>query len=61
MRRAFVPAQDPDAWATELAAILHDAPARKALGAAGRARAAGYTWDLCAKRTRALYREVLNR
>jgi glycosyltransferase involved in cell wall biosynthesis len=57
----FVPAQDPDAWASELAAILHDAPAREALGVAGRARAAGYTWDLCAQRTRALYREVLNR
>jgi glycosyltransferase involved in cell wall biosynthesis len=55
----FVPAQDPDAWATELAALLRDDAALAALGTAGRDHAAAFTWDRCAQRTRALYREIL--
>jgi glycosyltransferase involved in cell wall biosynthesis len=56
----FLPPNDPDAWATALLQVLGDEVARRALAAAGRERAAGFTWERCIERTRALYREVLS-
>lgn len=39
--------------------LLDDASLRTALGARARARAAGFTWEETARRTRAVYEEVL--
>ncbi|HZP28724.1 MAG TPA: glycosyltransferase family 1 protein [Acidimicrobiia bacterium] len=55
----YVAPHEPDAWATELAALLHDDAARRDLGAAGRARASQFTWERCAEQTREVYRDVL--
>ncbi len=54
-----VEALDADALALTLRSLLEDAPARRALGEAGRRRAAGFTWAECARRTVAVYRELL--
>jgi glycosyltransferase involved in cell wall biosynthesis len=57
----FVAPHDPDAWAKQLAALLDDDAARGALGAAGQAHAARFTWEACAANTRAVYEEALVR
>jgi glycosyltransferase involved in cell wall biosynthesis len=57
----FVAPHDPDAWAKQLATLLGDDVARRELGVAALARGRGFTWERCAERTRAVYREVLER
>jgi glycosyltransferase involved in cell wall biosynthesis len=54
-----VPATDPAAWATALAALLADPARRQELAARGRARAAGYTVARLAEATLATYRAAL--
>lgn len=55
-----VPPRDPAALAQALSQLLLDAPARRRLGAAGRARAlAEFTVERMADRVEALYAEVL--
>jgi glycosyltransferase involved in cell wall biosynthesis len=48
--------RDPDAVAGAVAALLDDPDLAAGLGQAGRARAAGYTWDRAAARTVEAYR-----
>lgn len=56
---ALVPVGDVDALAAALTATLAlDGAAREAVVAAGRARAAGFTWPTCADGLAALYRTV---
>ena len=61
-RRATRPGSCPPATPTRgrraRRAAPRRRPARAALGAAGRARAVGFTWERCAERTTAVYREV---
>jgi len=47
---------DIDAWADAFAALASDADQREALRAAGRARAAGFTWEATAARHAEVYR-----
>jgi len=54
----FVPVGDVDAWADALGGLLADAGARAALGAAGRTRAAEFTWERSARAHLAVYRSV---
>lgn len=54
----FVPPTEVEAWAAALVDLLRDDAARAELAAAGRAHAAGFTWDRCVAQTRAVYREV---
>jgi len=56
----YAPPDDAGVWADTLVELLRDEPARRALGALGRERARGFTWERCIRRTRALYREVLS-
>lgn len=56
----FVAAQDAAGFATAIGALLADDAAREAASAASRARAARYTPGEMARRTQALYRELLN-
>jgi alpha-1,3-rhamnosyl/mannosyltransferase len=55
----LVPRSDATLLAGELTRLLGDAEERRALSARARARAAGFTWDETARRTRAVYEEVL--
>jgi glycosyltransferase involved in cell wall biosynthesis len=55
----YAPVGEPDAWADALGALLADDAARTALGAAGIARAAEFTWDRSARQHLAVYRSVL--
>jgi len=55
----LVERSDPDLLAAALARLVAQPGARAALGAAGRARAARFTWEETAARTRQLYEEVL--
>ncbi|MDD5707125.1 MAG: glycosyltransferase family 1 protein [Kiritimatiellae bacterium] len=57
---AFCDPADPDDITRQAAPWLADSPARAARIAAGRARAADYTWDRVAAATEAVYREVLS-
>ncbi len=50
---------DPDAWAGAIADLAADPDGRAALVAAGRARAAGFTWDRAAAATLAVYAEAV--
>lgn len=50
---------DADDWAAAALRLLREDPAaRAARGAAGRARAASFTWERCARETLAVYRAV---
>jgi len=55
----LVAASDADLLAEALAALLRDPERRAVLGDAARRRAAGFTWEETARRTRAVYEEVL--
>ena len=57
----LVPPEDPTALATELAELLGDEGVRAELGRAAAAAASGsYSWDEAARRTLALYGELLD-
>jgi glycosyltransferase involved in cell wall biosynthesis len=49
---------DAEAWASALAALLADAGRRAALGEAGLARAARFTWDRAVRETAQVYRRA---
>jgi len=49
---------DADGWAGTVARLLADEPGRRALAAAGRRRAARYSWAETARRTADVYRQV---
>jgi phosphatidylinositol alpha-mannosyltransferase len=55
----FAPAADPAAWADAAVALLRDAPARRALAAAGRARALDHAWPRITDRLLAVYARVV--
>jgi glycosyltransferase involved in cell wall biosynthesis len=55
----FAPVGDVGAWTEVLGTLLRDDADRAALGAAGVARAAGFTWERCAREHLAVYRSVL--
>jgi glycosyltransferase involved in cell wall biosynthesis len=55
----LVARSDPALLADALLRLTADPVARTALGAAARARAAGFTWDQTARGTRRVYEEVL--
>jgi len=55
----LLPPREPAAWAAEIVRLLSDQAARSGLVARGRARAAGFTWERTAERTRAIYAEAL--
>ena len=56
----LVPPGDTPALAAALAELIADAAARARLAAAARAAAAGpFSWDEAARRTLALYRELI--
>jgi glycosyltransferase involved in cell wall biosynthesis len=55
----LVARSDPALLAAALERLVTDADARVALGTAARARAARFTWEETARRTRAVYEEVL--
>lgn len=54
----YLPADDADAWADAVRRLLADAPARAAMSARGRARAAELSYDASAEVLRALMRDV---
>ena len=54
-----VPAKDPAALAAALGNLLRDASERAALAAAGRRRAARFTWGAAARATAQVYRAAL--
>jgi len=55
----LVPRSEADLLAAALDRLLADAGARAALAARARARAAAFTWEETARRTRAVYEEAL--
>ncbi|HET7054114.1 MAG TPA: glycosyltransferase family 4 protein [Solirubrobacterales bacterium] len=56
----LVPPEDPAALAAALSELVGDEAARRELGeAAGRAAAGAYSWDEAARRTLALYAELI--
>lgn len=55
----YVPATDVGAWGDGLVEMLRDEGARSQLARAGHSRAAGFTWERCIERTRAVYREAI--
>jgi len=57
----LVPRSDAALLGDALARLLAEPAARTALGSAARERAAGFTWAETARRTRAVYAEVLGR
>jgi glycosyltransferase involved in cell wall biosynthesis len=54
-----VPPDDVGAWADALRRVVEDGELAARLRAAGPRRAAGFTWDQTARRTRAVYQAVL--
>ena len=54
----IAPATDPEAWADALNAMLTDPLERKRYAEAGPRRAACFTWEATAQRTREVYREA---
>jgi phosphatidylinositol alpha-mannosyltransferase len=55
----YVPAHDSAAWGEAVVTLLGDAAARRALAAAGRARALAFDWSVVAEHVLARYRQVL--
>lgn len=55
----LVPDSDVDAWAEALQDLLTDTDARHALGVAGRARAAEFSWERTVRATRDVYVEAV--
>ncbi len=55
----YVPAGDPAAWGEAVVTLLGDAAGRRALAAAGRARALAFDWSLVAEHVLTRYRQVL--
>jgi glycosyltransferase involved in cell wall biosynthesis len=55
---ALVPRRDPAALAAAIRRLLGATEERRRLGAAGRARAAGYGWSAIAERLEAIYDAV---
>jgi alpha-1,3-rhamnosyl/mannosyltransferase len=55
----IVPVGDPDALAAALATVLDDEAERGRLIAAGRCRAAEFTWERCAAGLVALYHDAI--
>jgi glycosyltransferase involved in cell wall biosynthesis len=55
----LVDADSPDAWAAEITALIDDPIHRRVLAARGIERARRFRWDEAARRTVAVYREVL--
>jgi alpha-1,3-rhamnosyl/mannosyltransferase len=51
---------DPTALTTAMRRVLEDAVCRDALSRAGRARAADFSWERCARQTRAVYQRVVD-
>jgi len=57
----LVPPEDPAALVAELTELVKDEGARVELGKAASAAASGsYSWDVAARQTLALYRELLD-
>ncbi len=56
---ATLPPRDPEAWATQVLALLGDASGREARIARGIARAATYRWERTAELTRQAYEDAL--
>jgi len=54
----LLPPGDIDAWAEAMSGLLGDGDERERLASAGRARAAGFTWDRTVATTLGAYREV---
>lgn len=57
----YVDARDPAAIAAAVRALLADAPTRARLGATGRRRAAGFTWQRTADATAEVFRRLVGR
>lgn len=57
----IVPVGDTQALAAALAALMDDAPSRRALAATGRTNAFDFSWEAYAARLEALYRTALAR
>jgi glycosyltransferase involved in cell wall biosynthesis len=55
----YAPPGAVEAWSAALAALLADDGARAALGVAGIARAAEFTWERCAREHLEVYRSVV--
>ena len=55
----LVARSDADLLAGAIAGLVAEPETRAALAAAGRVRAAAFTWEETARRTRAVYEEVL--
>ena len=49
---------EPDAWTSEIQAVLGDTERQKRLISSGKGQAAGYTWERAAAETVKIYREV---
>jgi phosphatidyl-myo-inositol alpha-mannosyltransferase len=56
---ALVPPREPDAWADAVVRLIGDPARRAAMGAAGRAKAAGFAWPQVSDRVLAVYQRVL--
>jgi glycosyltransferase involved in cell wall biosynthesis len=56
----LAPPDDIDAWSRALTDVLIDEKLRADLVARGRERVVAYSWDRCADKTAAVYREVLD-
>ena len=54
----LLPADDADAWAEAIKALLEDETRREALSEAGQRRATLFSWRECAARTAEVYRRV---
>jgi D-inositol-3-phosphate glycosyltransferase len=57
----LVEPRDPAAFATAIDALVADPALAEAMGAAGAARAAGFTWSTAAARLRRLYADLTSR
>ena len=55
----LIPTHDPPLWGKALADLLADEPRRQLLGATGRQRALGMTWEQAAVKTFEQYRRLL--
>jgi len=55
----LVPPDDPSAWLDAAQRLFRDEALRQQLSEAGKARAALYSWDDCARRTLEVYRRAL--
>jgi len=56
-----LPPHGPEAWAAAVRRLLGDRAARGAMSARGTERAAAFTWERTAERTRAIYEEALSK